>query len=179
MALDKHAAVLRILDDQNRLVERADTKAISLLSSLGIFSVFFVAHFRSIPINSFSVVLLSIYFASVILAILHIVAAISPRIRSEAQSQSQTVDEKSAYQPTFLAGIREFPDSAAYKKCLDEMLKDETSTTDAYIKQIYAVSKINDAKYKFVKRGVVLVVVALTTQLGLIAYTFASRPPGA
>ena len=52
MAVDKRAAILRILDDQNRLVERADTKAISLLSTLGIFTVFFIAQFRSIPISA-------------------------------------------------------------------------------------------------------------------------------
>jgi hypothetical protein len=176
MALDKHAAVIRILDDQNRLVERADTKAISLLSTLGIFTVFFVAHFRSIPINPFSSALLVLYFVAVLLALLQIIAAISPRIRSTV-TQSETADEKTAYQPTFYAGICAFPDASTYKQCLDDMLKDESATTETYISQIYAVAKINDTKYRYVKRAVILVVIALTTQLALIAYTFANRPP--
>jgi hypothetical protein len=59
------------------------------------------------------------------------------------------------------------------------MLKDESATTETYIKQIYTVAKINDTKYRYVKRAVVLVVIALTAQLALIAYTFANRPPAA
>ena len=174
MPVDKHAAVLRILDDQNRLVERADTKAISLLSTLGFFSVLLVSVFRIFTANFITLLLLGIYFASVVLAILQIIGAISPRIHSTA-SRSEAADEKTAYQPTFYAGICEFPDATAYKQCLDDMLKDESATTDTYIKQIYAVAKINDAKYKFVKRAATLVVFAVLTELALIAYTFATQ----
>jgi hypothetical protein len=174
VTVDKRAAILRILDDQNRLVERADTKAISLLSTLGIFTVFFIAQFRSIPITPLSIVLVCIYFVSVLSSIIHIIMAISPRIRPTLKNgQSPTADEKSAFQPTFYAGICAFPDSSTYRHCLEGMLNEETSTTDTYIEQIYAVAKINDAKYRYVRRAVVLVVITLVAQLTLIAYTFA------
>ena len=42
MAGDKLSVVLRILDNENHLLERADQKAIALLSVLGVFMVFFV-----------------------------------------------------------------------------------------------------------------------------------------
>ena len=173
MILDKHMIVLRILDDQNRLTERADQKAISLLSTLGLFMVFFVAHFQSIPLNTLSIILLIIYFISVLLAIIHIVTAITPRIRSDSGHTPQ-MNDPVAYQTTFFGGIVKFPDLTAYRQSLEVTLRDDASITDAYIQQIYAVAKINDTKYKLVGRAVVLVVMALLTQLSLIAYTFAT-----
>ena len=100
--------------------------------------------------------------------------AISPRIRSTPENgQNQSADEKTAFQPTFYAGICAFPNASAYRSRLEDMLNEETSTTDTYIEQIYAVAKINDAKYRYVRRAVVLVVITLVAQLTLIAYTFA------
>jgi hypothetical protein len=173
MAIDKRAAVLRILDDQNRLVERADTKAISLLSTLGIFTAFFVVQFRSIPVTPVSVVLICVYFIAVLLSIVHIVLAISPRTKPTGERR-QGADQINVYQPTFYAGICAFPDAVAYKKCLDDMLNEEEATTTTYVEQVYAVAKINDTKYKYVKRAVVLVVITLIAQLSLIAFTYAT-----
>jgi hypothetical protein len=175
MAVDKRAAILRILDDQNRLVERADTKAIALLTTLGVFTAFFVSQFRSIPTTPFGIGLVCLYFLAVLLSIVCIVIAINPRIRPAPQNgQSKAADEKSAFQPTFYAGICAFPNASAYRNSLEEMLNEETSTTGTYIDQIYAVAKINDAKYRYVKRAVVLVVITLVAQLTLIAYTYAT-----
>jgi hypothetical protein len=175
MAVDKRAAILRILDDQNRLVERADTKAIALLTTLGVFTAFFVSQFRSIPTTPFAIVLICLYFVAVLLSMVCIVMAINPRIRSTPQKgQHQSADEKTAFQPTFYAGICAFPNASAYRNSLEGMLNEETSTTDTYIEQIYAVAKINDAKYRYVKRAVVLVVITLVAQLTLIAYTYAT-----
>jgi hypothetical protein len=173
LAIDKRTAVLRILDDQNRLIERADTKAISLLSTLGIFTAFFVAQFHAIPITPVSFVLIGVYFASALLSVAHIILAISPRIKSTGKG-APGADETKVYQPTFYAGICSFPDSVAYNKCLDEMLNEEEATTSTYVEQVYAVAKINDTKYKYVKRAVVLVVITLTAQLSLIAFTYAT-----
>lgn len=175
MANDKHAKVLRILDDQNKLVERADTKAISLLSTLGIFTVFFIAHFNDIPINAVTITLLGIYFISVLAAIYTIIMAISPRIRVKKSNAAENFNESSAYQPTFFAGISKFADAATYKKRLDDFLSDEPGTTDLYVQQIYEIAKINTVKYKYVQRAVWLVVITLAAQLTLIIVTFAGR----
>jgi hypothetical protein len=172
MGQTKREVVLRILDDQNRLVERADTKAISLLSTLGIFTVFFIAHFSEIPIDLFSIILLCIYFVSILLSILFIILAISPRIRTKVHRKKKGFFEESAYNPTFFGTISEFPDTESYKKSIDNLFEDETALTDTYIQQVYAVSKINDTKYKYVRRSVILVIITLGCQLALIAYTF-------
>lgn len=175
MPSDKHTKVLRILDDQNKLVERADAKAISLLSTLGIFTAFFIAHFNNIPVNVISIILVVIYFTGALLSIYQIILAISPRIRMKKENRTEKVDESTAYQPTFFAGISKFADANAYKKRLDDLLIDEPSTTELYIQQIYEVAKINTLKYKYVQRAVWMVVVTLAVQLTLIIVTFADR----
>jgi hypothetical protein len=172
---DKHTKVLRILDDQNKLVERADAKAISLLSTLGIFTAFFIAHFNNIPINVVSIILVVIYFIGALSSIYTIILAVSPRIRTKKSDKTVISDETTAYQPTFFAGISKYTDAATYKKSLDLLLSDETSTTDLYVQQIYDVAKINTLKYKYVQRAVWLVVVTLAVQLILIIVTFANR----
>ena len=51
MSVERQEVVMKILDDQNHLSERADTKAISLLSTLGIFTVFFVTQLSNMTLN--------------------------------------------------------------------------------------------------------------------------------
>ncbi len=53
------------------------------------------------------------------------------------------------------------------------MLEDEASVADNYIRQIFSVAHINQAKYKFVQRGVVFVIISLAIELVIITYLFA------
>ncbi len=168
---DKHTKVLRILDDQNRLVERADTKAISLLSTLGIFTAVFISTFNKLTFDPITITLVGLYFICAMTSIYTIILAISPRIRTKKINKVEKVDESNAYQPTFFAGISRFADADAYKKRLDDLLNDEPSTTDIYIQQIYEIAQINSLKYKYVQRAVWLVVLTLAAQLTLIIVT--------
>jgi hypothetical protein len=172
MSVERYAAVMKILDDQNHLSERADGKAISLLSTLGIFTVFFVSQIGSMKnMSTFMDVAVVIYFISVLLAIIQIIMAISPRIRAV----KHTLNAKPIPQPTFFGGIAKFPDAEEYKKCLDDVVKNDEELTEIYIKQIYQVAQINATKYACVNRAVWFVVLALGSQLAIIAWIFASR----
>ena len=178
MSIERHAAVMKILDDQNHLSERADGKAISLLSMLGIFTVFFVSQIGNLNTEHlFMVILVVIYFISVLLAIVQIILAISPRIRNIKKRLKDNPDAKPIPQPTFFAGICKFPDPEEYKKCLDDVIKNDEEITDIYINQIYQVAQINETKYACVNRAVWFVVLALGSQLAIIAYIFANKPP--
>jgi hypothetical protein len=176
MVKDKYSVVMRILDDQNRLTDRADTKAISLLSALGIFTVLFIAQLNTIPrIGPLTIILLVIYLASIVLAVLHIILAISPRIRVVKNKGQNSTGEASAPQPTFFGGICKFPDANAYKKCLEEIVSNEGAIDDTYIHQVYEVAKINRTKYKFVGRSVWFAVIALLSQISFIVLIFAEK----
>ena len=59
MSADRFSLVFRILDNETRLLERADQKAISLLSILGVFMVFFIVYYRLVPVNTFTLVVVT------------------------------------------------------------------------------------------------------------------------
>jgi len=163
------AAVLRVVDAENRLIERADQKAIALLSSLGVFMVFFVIYYRIIPINMFTVILLSIYFATALAAIVNLILTVRPRIRV-VNGEMGDAGEPPTCEPAFFVGICKFPTLSAYREALQSMVKDEASTVEVYTRQIFNLARINQAKYKHVQRAVLLVVTALGVELVLIAY---------
>jgi len=170
MTWDKLTHVLRILDAENRLLERADTKAISLLSILGVFMVFFIVYYRIIPVNPVTVVLVIIYSIFAILAIVSLIMTVRPRIQSV--SEDAGADKTPPSEPAFFAGIKQFTSLAAYRKTLEEMTKDEATMIDVYTRQIYSLAMINAAKYKNVQRAVFLVITALAVELIITAYLF-------
>jgi hypothetical protein len=165
------SSVLRVLDAENRLIERADQKAISLLAALGVFMVFFIAYYRVIPINVFTVIMLSIYFAVSLMAIVSLILTVRPRIRLVEEETGDT-DKTAACEPAFFVGICKFPTLSAYRQALENMIKDEASTIDVYTRQIFSLARINAAKYKNIQRAVLLVVIALAVELALVAYLF-------
>lgn len=172
MAGDRLSVVLRILDNENHLLERADQKAIALLSTLGVFMVFFVVYFRVIPINAVTITLSSIYFLFALLSIISLIMTVRPRIQPLNEN---TGDEDSvpASEPAFFMGIRRFKNLSAYKEVLDIMAKDEETTINVYVRQIYSLAQINAVKYKYIQRAVLLVIISLTIELIIIAYLFA------
>jgi hypothetical protein len=163
--------VLRVLDAENRLLERADQKAISLLSALGVFMVFFIVYYRLIPINPFTVTLLSIYFAVALMAIVSFILTVRPRIRM-VEEETGDCDKGVACEPAFFVGICKFPTLSAYREALENMVKDEASAIEVYTRQIFGLARVNATKYKNIQRAVLLVIIALAVELALVAYLF-------
>jgi hypothetical protein len=164
-------SVLRILDAENRLLERADQKAISLLSALGVFMVFFIVYYRLVPINVFTVILLAIYFIFALMAIVSLILTVRPRIRL-VERETGDRDKVVACEPAFFVGICKFPTFSAYKQALEDMIKDEATTIDVYTRQVFGLAQVNAAKYKNIRRAILLVIVALAAELTLVAYLF-------
>jgi hypothetical protein len=169
--MDKLANILRILDNENRLLERADQKSISMLSIIGVFMVFFIVYCRVIPINIITIVFITIYFLCALISIVNLIMAMRPRIRKD-EVDEECADEVPQGEPAFFTGICQFPNVAAYKKGLDIMMKDDESIMNIYIKQIYSVAMINVAKYKHVQRGIFFGIIALAVELVTIVYLF-------
>jgi hypothetical protein len=164
-------SVLRILDAENRLLERADQKAIALLSALGVFMVFFIVYYRLVPINVFTVILLSIYFIFALMAIVSLILTVRPRIRLVEEETGDT-DKVTACEPAFFVGICKFPTLSAYRQALEDMIKDEATTVDVYTRQVFGLARVNAAKYRNIRRAVLWVIIALAMELTLVAYLF-------
>jgi hypothetical protein len=174
MSQDKLSIVLRILDNESQLIERADRKAIALLSILGVFMVFFIVYYRLVPVNQVTVALTASYFALAILAIASLVMVVHPRIVREEQTEDQKADNMPSCEPAFFAGICRFPNLAAYRKALGDMMADEAVTFNIYSRQVFSLARINAAKYKHIQRATFLTIAALAIELSIIVYLFAN-----
>jgi hypothetical protein len=168
MPIDNIQIVLRILESENHLLERADQKSISMLSILGVFMVFYIVYYRVIPINVLTITLVSLYFLFAILSIFNLIMAIRPRLRN---TQADTKDNCN-YDPTFFTGICRFPSQSAYKEALQSILIDESSVIDIYSREIYNVARINTEKYMYFRRGILTVIASLAMELVMIIYLF-------
>ncbi len=173
MSADRFSVVLRILDNETRLLERADQKAISLLSILGVFMVFFIVYYRLVPVNLFTVVVVTAYFAIALAAIWNLIMVVRPRVeKSEAPLAGPGLPAPA--DPTFFRGICTYPSASEYRKSLENIAADDGAVMDIYTRQIYSLARINAAKYKYMQRGIILVIGALAAELILVAYLFAS-----
>ena len=174
MSQEKLSAVLRILDSETQLIERADRKAIALLSILGVFMVFFIVYYRLVPVNPVTVALTASYFVFAILSIVSLVMTVRPRIHRGEETESPDVDTTPAYEPAFFDGICKFPSLSAYRQVLGEMMSNESATFNIYTRQIFNLAQINAAKYKHLHRATFITIAALAIELSIIIYLFAS-----
>jgi hypothetical protein len=157
--------VLKILDNENNLSQRADQKAVATLSSLGVFMVFFIVYYRSIPVNAFTVSVILLYFFLAGMSIIWLITALRPRIRPRgARPEGVNV--------SFFGSICQFPDAESYCQALSTQAVDEVSAVALFSRQIYDIARINAVKYKFINRAVFTVVAALLVELVIIIYLF-------
>jgi hypothetical protein len=173
MSLDRLNTIKRILDDQNTLGARADTKAVALLTSLGLFAAFFIYFIKDIVVNPFTISMLTIYFLSAVLAMYNIIMTINPRVRTNGNTAGKKGHDP--HQTVFYADICRFNNAGEYKDCLQEMLKDEQVVEDVYTRQIYEVSQVTAAKYRYAHRSVYFVLAAICAEFILVAYVFAEK----
>ena len=72
----------------------------------------------------------------------------------------------------WLSSIWSVANVSSYKDTLLSVIKDEKVVTDMYVRQIYSVAQINAVKFKYVQRGVVLVITSIGLELRVIVYLF-------
>jgi hypothetical protein len=166
--------IIKILKNENWLVERADQKAISMLSALGVFMVFFVAYYRVFPINAFTITMITLYIIFALASIYSLIMAIRPRTNRKPEPSTENSKPRIA-DPAFYTGIVAHPNVQAFKKTLMDVLKNDENIVDMYLLEVWTVAHINAAKYKYVNRGVTLVIITLTIELIMIVYLFASH----
>jgi hypothetical protein len=169
MSGDRFGVMMRTLDSENKLTERADQKAISMLSVLGVFMVFFIVYLRVIPINYFTIVLMIIYLISAILSIGNLIMTIRPRFKKEVGPPAK---DAPTCDPAFFGGICQFSNYTEYRKAFENMVSSEDNIINVYSHQVYTIARINSAKYKYLQRGMLFVVISLAIELLVVGYLF-------
>ena len=74
-------ALLQVLSGEQQVIQRTDQKAVTLLSILGVFMVFFIVHFPKIQMSALIFFLMMIYFTAAMGTIYYLVRVIVPRVR--------------------------------------------------------------------------------------------------
>jgi hypothetical protein len=166
----RRAVVQKILDDQNNLGVRADAKALAFLTTLGIFTAFFIAFAKDITADYLCIILLAIYFISATLGVWNIIMTINPRILHHS-SQDNTCNPE-AHKAAFFTEICKFATLKDYKASLEALLEDEETVISVYARQIFEVSMVVAEKYKHTRRAVYFTITALFMEFVLIAYLF-------
>jgi len=156
--------LFEILSSEQTILQRADQKAFTMLSLLGVFAVFFIIHYTRIPPTIFSSILIFIYFVSIIISIFFLVSVVSPRIK-ETENISA---EKKTILPTFFGGIIKYRSAEDYAKELGIILDDNEATYQVFSKSVYSIGRINSYKHKYLKYGIRAFVVAIGVEFAII-----------
>ena len=164
-AENKTDVLFEILSNEQQILQRTDQKAFTLLSILGVFSVFFIIHYTKIPPDIFNLSLIFLYFVSVLVSILYLLLVISPRIKDIEETIEQ---DKKAIAPTFFGGIIKYSSSTEYAKTLDNLLENPKITYEIFAKSVYSIGRINAYKNKYFRKGIASFVIAITLELIII-----------
>lgn len=155
--------LFRVLTSEQQIIQRSDQKAFTLLSILGVFMVFFIVHFLRVQLDWFKLIMVIIYFFAALLAIIHLLMVIMPRIRDDS-----IPTENKVINPTFFGGISQFDSPEDYAKHLRKISTDSTQVYDMFAKQVFALGKINAYKNQALKRSILFFAAAIISELLII-----------
>ncbi|HSR18570.1 MAG TPA: Pycsar system effector family protein [Ignavibacteriaceae bacterium] len=165
MALERKFDVLfEILSSEQQILQRADQKAFTLLSILGVFSVFFIVHYTKIPPTSLSFIIIFLYFIFVLLTILNLVMVVSPRIKERKTG----IPGKKEIAPIFFGGIIQYKTPEEYAEKLGVLLDNPDATYETFAKSVYSIGRINSYKNKHLRYGIFAFVISVSLEFVVI-----------
>ncbi len=168
MADDRFELLFHVLQSEQSILSRADQKAYTLLSVLGVFMVFFIAYYRLMEVNLFIVGMLTVYFAAAGFTIYNLIRTIMPRFRSRpAKEDSDTPPD-----PTFFGGIRQYKSADDYYQFMSSIKATDDRSLKFLSRQIYALAQINWTKNRYLRQGMFAFFVAITAELLMVLSTF-------
>ncbi len=167
-------ALLQILDGEQQIIQRTDQKALTLLSILGVFMVFFVIHFPKLQMNGITFTLMMIYFTAAIGTMYNLVRVIIPRVRIKSLKDFNK-EKANQLSPTFFSGISHFSSPEEYSDFLKSKSNDEEELYSMFAEQVFSLGKINQSKNNYIRRSTFFFITALTSELLIIMFMAYSR----
>ena len=169
-------ALLQVLSGEQQVIQRTDQKAVTLLSILGVFMVFFIVHFPKIQMNIFNFLMMIIYFTSAMGTIYYLVRVIVPRIRKhKTKIEDNDIEENEIINPTFFAGISQFKTPEEYAFYLKSIAQNENQLYQMFASQVFALGKINLEKNEYIRLSTFFFIAALVSELLIIMAMAYSR----
>jgi len=169
-------ALLQILDGEQQILQRTDQKALTLLSILGVFMVFFVIHFPKLQMNGITFSLMMVYFSAAIGTLYNLVRVITPRIRRKSiKLETSNKGESNNLSPTFFSGISHFNSPKEYAEYLKLKSNNEEQLYSMFADQVFSLGKINQLKNNYIYQSTFFFITALISELLIIMYMAYSR----
>lgn len=157
--------LFHILNNEQVLLKRTDQKASTLMSTLGIFMVFFIVHYKNIPTTLPILAMIYFYFAAAFTTILALLRVLVPRLKN---THIPTEADKQMPNPTFFAGISQYDTPEAFRSQLIKVTQNEQETFELFANNLYAVGQINAQKLKFFNLGMKAFATAIFFELVVI-----------
>ncbi|MBL7013759.1 MAG: hypothetical protein ISR83_05020 [Candidatus Marinimicrobia bacterium] len=163
------SALLQVLNSEQQITARTDQKAFTMLSILGVFMVFFIVHFLKLQMNWFIFAMVLVYFSSALMAIIHLVMVIVPRVRKvKSEVKLETDKDEQFANPTFFGGISQFKDADTYASYLKSISETEDKIYEMFAAQVFSLGKINAYKNTALRRSIFFFVSAILSELMII-----------
>lgn len=155
--------LLKIAENEQQMLQRADQKAMGLISLIGVFCVFFITYYTSIQPNLFNLIFLTSYFIAVLLAIIFLMLVIFPRYNS--------IRKKGNKLDVMEMNTNELLKSYSFTNYLEKFYgvnKQLESDRDVFNNYISSLGKINLLKSKNLKRGIIAFISAIISEMIII-----------
>lgn len=157
--------LLAVLESEERIAQRSDHKALTLLSVLGVVLVFFIVHLPNIPTAPWMIVTVLSYYIALLTALVSLLLVILPRV---ASSQITLPNGATLVNPVFYSGICRFPTAAAYADHFRETLADPAQRFLIFADSIHALGRINARKNHHLRRGLLAFAAAIFFELAIV-----------
>lgn len=164
--------LLQIFSSEQQILQRSDQKAFTLLSLIGVFSVFFIVHYTQIKPNVLNLVFFTLYFVMVFISIIQLMLVIAPRIK--INNESVKLDNTSLGL-TFFGGIARLKSAEEYAEQLEKILGSSENMAQVFSESIFSLGKINAYKNKYLRRGIIYFLLSLFCELAIILSLFVEK----
>ena len=161
----KFGVLFHILSSEQQILQRTDQKAFTLISLIGVFTVFFIIHYTKLEPSTFNLIFIALYFIAVLFSLTYLVIVISPRI---GDVEEKIREDNLTVSPTFFGGIVKYKSPDEYLSILGSVLDNSGSTYSIFAKSIYSIGIINARKNKFLRFGIYWFVLAIAFEFLII-----------
>lgn len=161
--------LLKIAENEQQMLQRADQKAMGLISVIGVFCVFFINYYTKIVPNVFNLVFIGLYFLFVLLALWYLMLVIFPRYHR--------ITNKGNTSESVALNTRELLKSYSFTNYLEKFYginNKMENDNEIFQNYISSLGKINLVKSKNLKRGISAFIIAILSELLIIFSMYVS-----
>lgn len=164
--------LLHIYNQEQQILKRTDQKSLTILSMLGVFLAFFLVHHPKIPSTVLSTSLIWMYFAFGFMAIICLILVVVPRGIHKKQMEFQEDKTSEKLSNLYFGSISQSETVEAFAKKFENTVSDPNHLFFLLSQGVFSLGKINAAKNRFLRWGMIAFGMAVFLEFSIIMVTF-------